>query len=459
MRHLLLMLYCLCPLLASAAVEVAPPEVASPTVLVETRLMPAGTAIVGGTLHLEVDVLVDTWFTGAPQLPPLQLPGAVVMPPNSEATHLNQTRQGKTFYGLRFTYLIAPMQAQSYSIPALAIRVQAGQASAPITVQSTPLSFIARQPAGVAADQHLLVAQALKLDQQVSHSADPLKVGDSITRQLTTQATGALSMLIPPPEFAEVAGLKRYLKTPQVSTLSNGRGDISGGQRSDSATYVVEQAGHYTLPAIELQWWDASTNRMRTSSVPALKIAAAANSAYQAPFSIADDLKQLGQQARVRISRHWLTAAAWLVTGGALLYWGRPLWQRGRRRLRAWRETRQQAYLRSAAYAWQQVPGELSSQPPRLSALYLWLKRSQGLNGPQQLAANPTSKLNTPLQGIIERLYGSEAQHQHALQSLRQTLPALHQQVMRQRPQPAANHSLAPLNPRQPLPAKKEGQK
>ncbi|RJG11074.1 hypothetical protein D3879_15520 [Pseudomonas cavernicola] len=447
MKRLLLVLCCLWPLLASAA----------PKVLVEARITPAGTAVVGSTLHLEVDVLVDTWFTAAPQLPPLQLSGALVTPPGGEAVHLTQVRDGETFFGLRYTYLITPTQAQPYSIPALSISVQAGQASAPLTVQSQPLSFISSQPAGVAPGQNLLVAQTVKLDQQVSRSANPLKVGDSITRQLTTEAVGAQAMLIPPPEFAEVKGLKRYLKTPQVSTLGNGRGDVSGGQRSDSVTYVVDQPGHYTLPAIELKWWDASANRIRTSTVPALEVEASANSAYQAPFSIADDLRQLGQQTRVRLSRHWLALAALLLFGGALLYWGRPVLLQGRRVLLAWRETRQQAYLSSATYAWQQVSGELNGQPPQLSALYLWAKRSQGAEGLQHLADDLTPTLKKQLLGFLESCYGAAPQLQNALQSLRQTLPALHRQVQQQRPQPAAKHGLAPLNPRQPLLAK-EGQ-
>jgi hypothetical protein len=47
----------------------------------------------------------------------------------------------------------------------------------------------------------VLVAQGLRLTQQIVNSATPLKVGDSVTRQLTLQADGALAMSLPTPSL------------------------------------------------------------------------------------------------------------------------------------------------------------------------------------------------------------------------------------------------------------------
>ncbi|EJT84021.1 hypothetical protein PPS11_26966 [Pseudomonas putida S11] len=42
---------------------------------VQSRLVPPDGALVGGTVSLQVDLLVDSWFTAAPVLPQLQLVG------------------------------------------------------------------------------------------------------------------------------------------------------------------------------------------------------------------------------------------------------------------------------------------------------------------------------------------------------------------------------------------------
>jgi len=61
MKRLLWVLLACAPLLASAA----------PEVRIQSRLIPETGVVVGGTLSMEVDLLVDTWYTAAPVLPAL----------------------------------------------------------------------------------------------------------------------------------------------------------------------------------------------------------------------------------------------------------------------------------------------------------------------------------------------------------------------------------------------------
>lgn len=272
-RRALLLLMCLAGL-ANAA---------DPEVRVQARLVPDKPVMTGATVNLEVDLLVDTWFTDAPVLPALQLAGAVVSPPSGQAQHLNQQLDGKAFFGLRYHYQITPTVAQRFDIPALAFGVQPGPDNKVLTVRSQPLSFEASGPASTAGEQRL-VAQRVELTQTIERSHSPLRVGDSITRRLHTVAVGAQAMLIPPPPLSEVEGFKRYVQTPQVAPLSDGRGGTLGGQREDSASYVATAAGHFSLPAIELKWWDGTTGEAHTASLPAVQVQAQAGT-YQAPFS------------------------------------------------------------------------------------------------------------------------------------------------------------------------------
>jgi len=432
----------LCLLLAVALPALAD----DPVVKVRSQLLPGDSVLVGGTLDLQVDVLVDTWFSAAPQLPKLTLDGAVVSVPSGEATHLNEQIDGKAFFGLRYSYQITPQQARAFDIPALAIQVQPGQGSGPQTVSTRALHFTAREPAGGAAAGPRLVARQLTFSQALELSHKPLRVGDSVTRRLRVQAEGAQAMLIPAPLFAEVDGLKRYVQSPSVGPLGDGRGGVDGGQREDAATYVVSEAGHYSLPAIELHWWDASTGEQHSATLPALDFEAKGAAAYQTPFSITEDLRRLGQRAQLHIAGHWLALGLVLALLAALAWaantWGAPLvgqW-------RAWRQRRRQAWLASPEYAWRQVRPQLAGSPPQLGALYLWLRRRTGCREMSSAFGRLPEPSVDYLLAFFRTRYGREHRADTSAQLL-EALPGLPKAVAEHDSPPAARCSLKPLNP------------
>ncbi|MFJ2479084.1 hypothetical protein ACIOWE_02265 [Pseudomonas sp. NPDC087598] len=409
---------------------------AEPQLKVHAHLQPADGAMVGGLIELQVDVLTDTWFTSAATLPELKLDGALVMPPDGQAQHLNQTIDGQSFSGLRYSYLITPNVAQRYDIPALTVRATPGQAMTEISAHSEPVQFSAAQPPGFQPGETPLVANAVRFSQSVVNSATPLKIGDSITRQLTLQADGALAMALPIPALGDVPGLSRYAKTPQVTSVDDGRGDILGGQRIDNVTYRIDKAGSHALPAIDVKWWDASTQQLRTANVPAVSFDAAANSAYKPVFSISEDLKQLGG-SHLHLSTRWLlwlTALGAVIGGGYLL---RPAFTRARQKWQARKQARRDAWLQSADFAWQQIDPQLTEKPAQLSALYLWLRRSR--LGLKLTGAGPR------LQGLLRGLYGRQPTTDQSLGQLRESLSTLHSQVRQQ--QLDATPALRPLNP------------
>ncbi|MNZ09530.1 hypothetical protein D3C78_263530 [compost metagenome] len=434
-RLLPLLLACL-PLLAAAD---------EPEVRVQNRLVPASGAFVGGTVNLEVDLLVDTWFTAAPVLPKLALQDALVSQPSGEATHLTEPLGGKTFFGLRFTYQITPQVARRFDIPALEFQVQAGQASGgPVKVRGQPLAFVARQPGGAAGEPRL-VAQSVTLTQEIQRSHEPLRVGDSITRRLTLKAEGAQAMLIRPPEFVEVTGMKRYVQTPRVKPLGDGRGGIAGGMREDAATYVIAESGRLALPAIELKWWDAATGEARSVSVPAVAFEAA-EGAYQAPFSITEDLRALGQKTRVRISGNWLLLAVSLLLGGGLAYFGRPWGRALLGALRQWREARYKARLASPGHAWKLARQQLAARPAQLGGLYLWVRRSTGDWTLAAFSRALPDAIADRLLAFLKARYGRGGEAQ-APAALAECLPEARRALAERNKVSPTGQGLKPLNP------------
>lgn len=410
---------------------------AEPQLRVQTTLEPGDTVMVGAVLHLQVEVLTDSWFTSAPTLPDLKLPGALVMPPNGLGQHTTETLDGKPFFGIRYSYLIVPNQAQGFDIPALTISATPGQASGELSAQSQPLHFFAQQPPGFKPGEPVLVAQGLRFTQNISQSSTALKVGDTITRELTLQADGALAMTLPVPDLAQVDGLSRYRKNPQISTLDDGRGNFDGGQRIDSVTYQIARQGRYSLPAVQVSWWDSSTRQTRTTEVPAVTFEAAANSSYQPVFSITQDLKQLGQQSRFQLSQHWLVLTLLLLLAAGVGYIAKPWCHRAYVTWHARRQARKAVWFESADYAWRQIPAQLDEHPGQLSALYLWARRSRlGLR---------LTGLAPGAQELLRHCYSRESRESQALQQFKQSLSTLHDQAGPHKPTPPP--ALRPLNP------------
>jgi hypothetical protein len=410
---------------------------AEPQLRVQASLQPSEPAMVGSLVELQLDVLTDTWFTRAPTLPDLKLPGALVMPPDGHAEHINQTLDGQSFNGMRYSFLITPNEAQGFDIPALTIRATPGQASAELSAQSQPLHFVAAQPPGFKPGEPMLVAQGLRFTQKILNSTTPLKIGDSITRELTLQADSALAMSLPTPPLGDVRGLSRYAKSPQVKNLDDGRGNFNGGQRIDTVTYRIDAEGHYSLPPIEMKWWDASARETRTAKVPAINFDATANSAYKPVFSITEDLKKLGQANRLHLSGFAFGVLA-VLSGVVLLGWfARPYAQRAYLSWKARRQARHNAWLTSADYAWEQIPPQLDGKPPQLSALYLWARRSRkGLR---------LTGLGPRLQAFLRACYGREPSKDQAVHHLKQSLTTLHSQAEHNKESVAT--ALRPLNP------------
>jgi hypothetical protein len=410
---------------------------AEPELRVQAQLLPAGSVMVGGIVELQLDVLTDSWFTDAPTLPDFKLPGAWVMPPDGHAEHINQTLQGKSFNGMRYSYRITPNLAQGFDIPALTVSAKPGQATSELNAQTQPMHFTAAQPPGFTPGEPVLVAHGLRFTQKVVDSATPLKVGGSITRQLTLQADGALAMSLPTPLLGEVSGLSRYLKDPQISNLDDGRGNFIGGQRIDTVTYRVDSEGSHTLPSIELKWWDANQQQTRTAQVPAVTFAAIANSDYRPVFSITEDLKKLGQQSRLHLSGHGLVIGFSLLVIALFAWFIRPAAHRAYLNLQARRRARHAAWLQSADYAWQQIPAQIDARPAQLSALYLWARRSRmGLK---------LSRLGPRLQDLLHACYSRQSNEDQALRQLKQSLATLQSQVGSSKA--SAAPALKPLNP------------
>ncbi|MFA7554768.1 MAG: BatD family protein [Spongiibacteraceae bacterium] len=112
-----------------------------------------------------------------------------------------------------------------------------------------------------------LPAQSLHLTESWSTDLQNIHVGDSITRTITTTATGLLDSQLPPQQFKPIAGAKFYPDQGSAETSVSDQGVVS--TRTDSVAIIPTQAGKLELPAMTIDWWNTEQNKLQQAVIPA----------------------------------------------------------------------------------------------------------------------------------------------------------------------------------------------
>ena len=384
---------------------------AEPLVRVRARLEPPGPVIVGQPVRLTVDVLVTTWFTGAPAYPELEMPDAIVVLPEERPLNINEDFEGERWFGLSRSYLIYPLKPGEYSTPPAEIVVHyGGGEKSPARVAISEQRFSATVPPEAAGLDYFIPTQGLRIEQEIEPEGGELKVGDVVRRTVRVTAEGTFAMLLPPVEFEAAPGLAVYPDPPRIEELGGDRAGFQGGRRTDSAAYVIEEEGEYELPTIRISWWALGEGRLRESAVPAARFRAAPNPAYGA------EIEPPAEEAEIEeapAGPGWRQAAGrWagplgviLAAGGLVYLLLRRLVPKLRRRIRERRE----AYRRSEAAAFRELKRACrgGSAEDCLRSLYRWVDRVFGPSG------------TATVQELAERAGSPEF--------LRRTLPLLQQ--------------------------------
>lgn len=206
----------------------------------------------------------------------------------------------------------------------------------PMRLRSETLEVkVKPRPSAFLGDDWLPAAQVIL---QEAWSEDPPKfqVGEPITRILTLQARGLLAEQLPEIDQGLPPTLKAYPDQAKLESGLDGKHLI--GQRQQSIALIPTQAGHLTLPAIELAWWDTQQEKTRYARLPAhqVEILPAAQAATPAPTPLpelpampAQTMQTTAEAQIITVESAgfwpWLSAGlglGWLAT--FLLLWFKP---------------------------------------------------------------------------------------------------------------------------------------
>ena len=235
------------PLLAQ---EPAEPE---PRPFARTRLEPGPRVTVGQPVTVVVEVLVPSFFTGAPRFPALDVDDALAIF-KDRGINFTERVDGETWAGQSRGYDVYPQRPGEFEIEAIPVRVryrsESGGARTEVTITPPPLSFQAVLPPEAADLPYFISTTELGIEQSFDREPRTLKVGEAFVRTITMTVEDALSMVIPPLPADSVPGLAVYPDPPEVTDEGGERGERIVGRRVERITYVAEEAGEYRLAPI-----------------------------------------------------------------------------------------------------------------------------------------------------------------------------------------------------------------
>ena len=251
----------------------SPPQ--APVPIVRTTVTPNAPITVGQQVQLNVDLLVETWFTKAPQVPKINVKNAIALQPPNSSVNFSERINGKTYSGQRRTYFIFPQRPGRYDLPSLDFTLfpaQPGQPAEPVMVSSEPLQFRALLPSALAEQKlnYAISTSKLTLETNFDKDLEPLQVGDAFKQTVTLTAKDLLAGELPSLNLMDFEGLTVYPDPPKLLNQYD-RGALTG-KRSESITYIVEQPGRYALPETQIFWWNTQSQSLETETIPGITI-------------------------------------------------------------------------------------------------------------------------------------------------------------------------------------------
>lgn len=135
-----------------------------------------------------------------------------------------------------------------------------------VDVQKAPASF---------SGKYWIPAEHLYIEEKWSGDVGKMKVGEPLTRTLTILGKGVTVAQLP--ELNNVESneqLKSYPDQPVLKEKKQAEGFIAF--REEKIAYIPSKEGSYTLPAIEVPWFNVQTQKMEVARVAVTKITAGA---------------------------------------------------------------------------------------------------------------------------------------------------------------------------------------
>jgi hypothetical protein len=231
---------------------------------------------------------------------------AVVEKLSEDSTYSTQIK-GVDYWVTERKYAIFPQQSGIFTIAPLTLNAEVVSAQRPrfngffnrpatetrrisskaitLNVQAVPANFKSAA---------WLSAESLQISEKWSDSTLQTKVGEPLTRTLTLTAKGATVGQLPElsPQAA-IDGIKTYPDQPVLK--EDKQSDGLTAVREEKIAFIPSKPGEYSLPALDISWFNTKTQRVEVARLPSVTIKALASGEATPPQATAavqaDDIR------------------------------------------------------------------------------------------------------------------------------------------------------------------------
>jgi len=386
------------------------------------------TVIVGESAQVTITVLVPTWFTRPPVYPAFELANAMTRLPPDSSYPIRERVGNESWSGIVRSYEVYPLLGASYRISEQAITVTyAHPGSSPVTVDvDVPdIQFRGQVPTGAEQLNPYLAGRRLTLSRDIDGDLSELEAGDALVIRYMAELDGLPAIFLPPlaPDL-KFDGVSVYADAPKVE-------DDAVARRSEKLTLVFDAGGEFSVPDIELSFWNTESESVESVTAEGFSISVAGLPVEPPVTDAVTD-------------RRWPQILALLLTALAMLLVLCRWAPTGARYYRDAAERRRQ----TERHAFTQLEKAIASRRPEpvYHALLAWLERLQpGMNARSFARAYGDASLLAAIDALSAGIY-KDAAEGIDMGSLRTGLATARKLFLQQR-SPRGRPSLPPLNP------------
>lgn len=190
----------------------------------------------------------------------------VMTPQKSGTIHIQSVTLKAVVPGSSGASLDAEMARLLGRPPSPQAWLDAGAPGREINLHTDPVD-VEVKPRPSAATGWFLPAKAVTLTAQWSSPPAKAQVGDTLTRTIRLVAVGATPNQLPPLTPLAVEGLRQYEDESRPETVQV-KGETAA-QVTQVVSVVPTRPGTFTLPAVEVDWWNTATSRAEKAVLPA----------------------------------------------------------------------------------------------------------------------------------------------------------------------------------------------
>ncbi len=243
---------------------------------------------------VKVKAYSSTWFTKPLEFDNIQMEGAFVQTFKRTLSSMSTVNK-KKYASLEFYYIVFPYQTGELTFPAIEIKAnippEGDYKGQDIILKTEALTILVEEVPNGYDEEKWMVATDVRLENSWSEDLSQVKIGDVLIRKITTRANGTLPSFIDAPAVEEVQFASLYAQEPTFTDL---RDDKSvNGKREDTYSYLLEKEGEFTIPSLEVSWFNPALGKFYKRELPEYKIMVLPNPEMASLHQLRDSLNAL----------------------------------------------------------------------------------------------------------------------------------------------------------------------